>query len=91
MNITVKLFTPLDQYLPEGGSGKSCQIKLSRAATPKHIITRLKIPAHTPMLILINGLHSSGGQELKDGDVVSFVPPVSGGAAMAVWSGPAPG
>jgi molybdopterin converting factor small subunit len=32
-----------------------------------------------PKIILVNGIHGTKGQTLKEGDVVSIFPPVAGG------------
>ena len=78
MDIEVKLFATLRDYLPKGSSRFSCKMEVDGHTQVQDILERLKIPAEIPTIILINGVHGKKEQPLKDGDVVSIFPPVAG-------------
>ena len=79
MEVKVKLFATLRDYLPKGSDGKSCQMEIDEKMTIEQIITQLKIPEEIPKIILVNGLQGSMDKTLKEGDVLSIFPPVAGG------------
>ncbi len=79
MEIEVKLFATLRDYLPKGSSRFSCKMEVDGHTRVQDILERLKIPEEIPKIILINGVHGKKDQRVKDGDVVSIFPPVAGG------------
>ena len=79
MEIEVKLFATLRDYLPKGSSGFSCMMEIDGRTRVQDILSRLKIPEEIPKIILINGVHGKKDQALKEGDVLSIFPPVAGG------------
>jgi len=79
MEIKVKLFATLRDYLPKNSDGKSCQLEIDEKTTIKQILDQFKIPEEIPKIILVNGLRGSIDQTLKEGDVLSIFPPVAGG------------
>ena len=79
MQIEVKLFATLRDYLPKGSSRFSCKMEVDAATRVQDILSRLKIPEEMPKIILINGIHGKREQALQDGDVLSIFPPVAGG------------
>ena len=79
MEIEVKLFATLRDYLPEGSSRFSCKMKIEGSTRVEDILTNLKIPEEMPKIILVNGVHGKKDQILRDGDVLSVFPPVAGG------------
>ncbi len=79
MDVEVKLFATLRDYLPKGSSRFSCRLEIDGRTTVQDILTRLKIPEEIPKIILVNGIHGKKEQVLKEGDVVSIFPPVAGG------------
>jgi len=79
MEIEVKLFATLRDYLPKGSSRFSCKMEIDDRTTVEDILTRLNIPEDMPKIILINGTHAKKDQKLKEGDVLSIFPPVAGG------------
>ncbi len=79
MEIEVKLFATLRDYLPKGSSQFSVKMKMEESSRVQDILTQLKIPEEMPKIILVNGVHGKKDQVLKDGDVVSVFPPVAGG------------
>lgn len=79
MEVKVKLFATLRDFLPENSDGKSCQMEIDETTTVEQIITQLKIPEDIPKIILLNGLSGTIDQTLKEGDELSIFPPVAGG------------
>ncbi len=79
MEVKVKLFATLRDFLPENSDGKSCQMEIDATTTIAQIITTLKIPEEIPKIILVNGLSGTIEQTLKEGDELSIFPPVAGG------------
>ena len=79
MEIEVKLFATLRDYLPKGSSRFSCKMEVDGSTRVQDILSRLKIPEEIPKIILINGVHGKKEQMLKEGDVLSIFPPVAGG------------
>lgn len=79
MEIEVKLFATLRDYLPAGSSRFSCKMKIDAPTRIEDVMSILKIPEEMPKIILVNGIHGKKEQILKDGDVLSVFPPVAGG------------
>ncbi len=79
MEIEVKLFATLRDYLPKGSERFSCKIEIESQTRIQDILMRLKIPEEMPKIILVNGVHGKKEQILKEGDVLSVFPPVAGG------------
>jgi molybdopterin converting factor small subunit len=79
MEIEIKLFATLREYLPKGSGRFSCKMEVEGSTRVQDILLRLKIPEQIPKIILINGVHGKKEQTLKEGDVVSIFPPVAGG------------
>ena len=79
MEIEVKLFATLRDYLPKGSGRFSCWVEIDGHTRVQDILTKLNIPEEMPKIILINGVHGKKDQVLKEGDVLSIFPPVAGG------------
>ena len=79
MEIEVKLFATLRDYLPKGSGKFSCKLELNSTDTVGDVLKKLKIPDEIPKIILVNGVHSNLDRVLKLGDVLSVFPPVAGG------------
>ena len=79
MEIEVKLFATLRDYLPKGSGQFSCRIEANSTDTVRDVLKKLKIPEEIPKIILVNGVHSNLDRVLKRGDVLSVFPPVAGG------------
>ncbi len=79
IEIEVKLFATLRDYLPKGSGRFSCKMEVDGSTRVQDILSRLKIPDEFPKIILINGVHAKKDQLFKEGDVLSIFPPVAGG------------
>ena len=80
MTVSIKLFATLRKFLPENAVNKTATLELGDQATSSDIIEQLGIPDGHIHLILIDGKHSAEDSPLSDGSVVSFFPPIAGGA-----------
>jgi len=79
VEIEVKLFATLRDYLPKGSDRFSCKMEIDGNTRIQDILSKLEIPEEIPKIILVNGIHGKKDQVLKEGDVVSIFPPVAGG------------
>jgi len=79
MEIEVKLFATLRDYLPKGSTRFSCKMEIEGGTQVQDILEKLRIPKEFPKIILVNGVHGKKEQILKEGDVLSVFPPVAGG------------
>ena len=79
MEIEVKLFATLRDFLPPGSSRFSCKMEIDSNTRVEDILSKLKIPEEMPKIILVNGIHGKKDQVLKEGDILSVFPPVAGG------------
>jgi len=77
MNITLKLYTVLREYLPEDLKNNTLSIPANSKVVD--VLNLLKIPDGLPKIILINGAQKNPESELSDGDELSIFPPISGG------------
>ena len=79
MQVKVKLFATLREYLPKDSDGRSCLMNIDESTTIEQIISTFNIPEEIPKIILVNGLNGTMEQTLKEGDELSIFPPVAGG------------
>ena len=79
MEIEVKLFGIMRDYLPKESGQFSCKVEVKSTDTVRDVLKKLKIPEGTPKIILVNGVHSNIDRILKLGDILSIFPPVAGG------------
>ncbi len=77
MNITLKLYTVLREYLPRDLKDNTLSIPDNSRVVD--VINMLKIPDELPRIILINGYQRNPESEICDGDELSMFPPISGG------------
>ncbi len=84
MNVTVKLYASLGEYLPAGAKDNTVErYKAPGGATASDIITALGVPAEVCHLVLVNGVYLApserGARALRENDVLAVWPPVAGG------------
>jgi len=85
MNVRVKLFATLTDYLPPAGERKGNEVALDvpAATTVGEVIDRFSLPPKLVHLVLINGLYvppaARAQKALSEGDVLAVWPPVAGG------------
>ena len=83
MEITLKLYASLSQYLPENSAKHSAKFEISSSDTTISVLERFKVPTEEVHLVLLNGvyLHPEERKSLNfsDGDTLALWPPVAGG------------
>lgn len=84
MNITLKLYATLSDYLPaEARKTNQLPMQVNDGTTVMDVIAPLKMPAKLVHLVLINGHYLSpalrDSRVLLDGDVLAIWPPIAGG------------
>ena len=83
MQITVKLYATLTDYLPPDAEKHATKIDVDGDATPYSVIDCFKVPREMAHLVLLNGIYLQPADRdrptLKDGDTLAVWPPVAGG------------
>ena len=79
MNVELKLYASLAQYLPGGASEKMALVEAGEGTTVRELLSKMKIPPNAIKIMFLNGVHAKGGEVLKDGDRLGVFPPVAGG------------
>lgn len=82
MNITIKFFSNLMEYLPETADGNSIELTVSDTQTPNQLLERYKVPREEAQMMMCNGVFlpvEARGQPLREGDVLSIWPTIQGG------------
>jgi len=79
MQIEVRLFALLSQYLPSGSVGDGVTLDVPQGTTVENVIERLKIPDDLSCITVVNGHDAPASQVLAPGDVLSMFPPLAGG------------
>lgn len=76
----MRLFANLADYLPAAGRGTGARVAVPDGTTVGEVLRDLAIPPALPRLLLVNGTDADPGRRLAEGDVVSVLPPLVGGA-----------
>lgn len=83
MEITVKLYATLSEYLPPGAERNVASLTVPEGTTIGRIIADLKLPRELCHLVLVNGTYIPPEQHqetaLEAHDVLAIWPPVAGG------------
>jgi len=81
VDVEVRLYAKLADYLPPAGRGSGATLTLPEGATVGEVLRALAIPPALPRLLLVNGVDAHPDRRLASGDVVSVLPPLEGGRA----------
>jgi thiamine biosynthesis protein ThiS len=83
MNVTLKLYASLADYLPADARLNQVRIELSDDSTIAAVIERYGLPQRLTHLVLVNGVFvppsERAGTRLRDGDHLAIWPPIAGG------------
>ena len=80
MNVEVRLFATLREYLPAGSERTSVQVEVPVGASIADALTTLGVPLEAVHLLLVNGIYEPNkDRRLEDGCVLSVWPPIAGG------------
>lgn len=74
ITITVKFFGPLREK-----AGGDCEVMIPENGTIRAAAEALSINPQVWYLYSVNGEHARADTELREGDVLTIVPPISGG------------
>ena len=70
MDVTVNLYGELRKYRASG-KGASVSLRVPNGLMVRDVLDYLKIPAETPLSVVINGEHRGRDHRLTEGDVLS--------------------
>lgn len=83
MQVTLKLFATLSDYLPPHAVRNAIEVTAADGASVRDLLEAHQVPLPQCHLILVNGIYAAparaGETHLKPGDTVSVWPPVAGG------------
>jgi sulfur carrier protein ThiS len=83
MNVTLKLYAGLSDYLPSGSRDNRIQITIGEGETVGCVIARHHLPEKLVHLVLVNGVfippEIRAAHALKSGDHLAIWPPIAGG------------
>lgn len=84
MNITLKLFAMLEDYLPpEGRKDNAAPVDLPEGTTVQQAIERFGLPQKSCHLVLIDGRFvppaDRATRALREGETLAIWPPIAGG------------
>lgn len=83
MEITLKLYAGLSQYLPEDSVKHSTKLDISASETAVSIIEKFNVPKESAHLVLLNGTYLDAAEReqrtFSEGDTLAIWPPVAGG------------
>jgi len=79
LKVHVKLFGIFGDFFPPGVKGPAFCLEVEKEAGIKEVISQLKIPQDFPRSIVLNGRVAKEDQPLKEGDVIAFFTPITGG------------
>ena len=83
MEITLKLYAGLTQYLPENSDKHCTKLNISSSETVFSILDKFNVPKESAHLVLLNGVYLEAEAREKscfsEGDTLAVWPPVAGG------------
>ena len=88
MEITLKLFATLGDYLPRELNGRvprynQLPVEVEEAATVQAVIDQFRLPPRLAHLVLVNGVFiprdARAAHRLRAGDELAVWPPIAGG------------
>ena len=80
LTLQCRLVGELRRYLPEGNRGEG-PVELAGPATIDDLLIQLEIPERELLVVGLNGTKAPHTDALSDGDEVTIVAPMTGGAA----------
>ena len=83
MQVTVKLFGALREYLPAGSGFNSCQLSIDSDQPLADVLSQLPIPTHKPYLVIVNDNKINSQDypltQVRENDEIVLLPPIKGG------------
>ena len=83
MQVTVKLFGALRQYLPAASGFNSCELKTSENPMLEDVLGMLSIPERKAYLVIVNDIKLNRedyiSTQVQENDEIVLLPPIKGG------------
>jgi len=83
MNITLKLYATLSDYLPDQTKDNKVELSVRDKTTIDEVVEQFNLPHKLVSLVLVNGVYvyptARITTKLKEGDVLAIWPPIAGG------------
>jgi molybdopterin converting factor small subunit len=79
MEIHVRLFATLRNYVPASKGGATLTLNLPGDATLADLLQSLNLPLEEVKLCYVNGRYQETNYQLNEGDEVGIFPPIGGG------------
>lgn len=83
MQVSVKLFGALRQFLPAGSDFNTCRLSVNEGARLTDVLKQLPIPDDKRYLVLLNDSkldkHQYAETEISASDEIVLLPPIKGG------------
>ena len=83
MQVTVKLFGALRQYLPAGSGFNSCELTTSENPMLEDVLGMLSIPERKAYLVIVNDIKLNRedyvSTQVQENDEIVLLPPIKGG------------
>jgi sulfur carrier protein ThiS len=83
MQVTVKLFGALRQFLPAGSGFNSCQLTITANSMLEDVLGMLTIPEHKAYLVIVNdekiNREDYASIQVRENDEIVLLPPIKGG------------
>lgn len=83
MQLKVKLYAGLSEFLPPEAVENAFQLQISEETTANNIIDKFNIPRELAHLVLLNGVYLKPEDRdqpaFQEGDTLALWPPVAGG------------
>jgi len=80
ISVTVKIHQAFKRVLSQAKTGAPFEVSLEEGTTVGRLLSEeIAFPKEVPKLVLVNGVHSEDGRELRNGDRVSLFAPMAGG------------
>jgi sulfur carrier protein ThiS len=83
MQVTVKLFGALRQFLPAGSGFNSCQLTPTANSVLEDVLGMLTIPEHKAYLVIVNdekiNREDYASIQVRENDEIVLLPPIKGG------------
>ena len=83
MQITLKLYATLGDFLPPQARKQTILVDVPTDTTAAELIDRCKIPREKAHLVLLNGIYIAPAERQKktlaNGDTLAVWPPIAGG------------
>ncbi|MFV2032190.1 MAG: MoaD/ThiS family protein [Gammaproteobacteria bacterium] len=83
MQVTVKLFGALREFLPAGSSFNSCQLSIDSSQVLSDLLGQLSIPGNRPYLVIVNdekiNTQDLATVRVRENDEIVLLPPIKGG------------